>query len=145
MTVVDDAPSRSVLVDYFTNLDEADAEGAAAAFSAEAVYIRQFPGPDGELVFQALAGRGQLRSLFDSRGIQPYRHRIRRVLMHRRSEFVEGVVDPGPQGTPVVFMASAVLDEHGLIARYLALAVDISTEMLAWIVGDVGNHSDDSV
>ena len=130
--------AESTLVEYFRHLDNGDADAAVALFSEGAVYIRQFLGADGELAYGSLTGRDELRQFLEGRGRQPYRHLIRRVVTDGEAEIAEGVVSSGPDSTPVVFMASALLDDRGLIRRYLALAVNISAGILEKIESSRG-------
>ena len=115
-----------VLRSYYEALDAGDDDGAAAAFAEDAVYIRPALEPAGAApAVEVFHGRTGIRELFarrserKSRGENLHRHELHSVVVDGRDCFVEGVgvTDDGPYA---VFLAHATLDEHGLIARYVA-------------------------
>jgi ketosteroid isomerase-like protein len=124
-------PAASMIAEYFRHLDEGDAAGAAALFSADAVYIRPVlddagvPMPE----LAVVEGRGAIEQYFVDRGLRPYRHVVRATALENDREFLEGYVDATVGRT--AFLATATLDAEGRIARYFATATGVTTDNLA--------------
>ena len=117
---------------YYAALDAGDDDAAAAAFAADAVYIRPAldpaAGADGIEVFR---GRAAIRDLFERRsarkqfGENLHHHESRSVAVEGTNCFIEGVgvTDRGPFA---VFLAHATLGDAGLIARYIGVFAETS-------------------
>jgi hypothetical protein len=122
----------SPLDGYFGPLDAGELEAAAAAFSEDAVYIRpSLADASGARSLVVVRGRDAVLEWFRERGRRPYRHEIRRCAVDGRHCFVEGVVTGGE--APQVFVASATLDDDGLITRYLVSASEVGAATFAEI------------
>jgi hypothetical protein len=106
---------------YMRNLDAGDFEAAAAMFTEDAIYSRSASdakgNPSGRL--DVIVGRANILAYFQTRGVRSYRHDICYVAVHGHMEFVAGVVEGGPDSA---MLASATVDEQGLITRYVGLA-----------------------
>jgi ketosteroid isomerase-like protein len=111
---------------YYDALDAGDDDGAAAAFTEDAVYIR--PALDGHGI-EIARGRDGIRELFarraerKSRGENLHSHELRTVAVDGSDCFIEGVgiTDEGPFA---VFLAHATLGEDGLITRYIGTTAE---------------------
>ena len=101
---------------YFTALDGGDPEGAAAAFTEDALYVRPF-----ESKLEVISGREQILEFFHRRGEQDYRHEVRTCVVDGARCFVEGVAVVGDEDPTHVFLVHATVGRDGLIARYFAL------------------------
>jgi hypothetical protein len=123
-----DAPA---LRRYYADLDAGDFEGAAACFAEDAVYIRPaMPTPgSAERPLEFVRGRDSVLDFFRARGKRAHHHEIRALAVNGRECGLEGVV-LGGDGPPQVFLASATLDDDGLIARYVALAMPVTADEL---------------
>ena len=123
-------PDTSMIAEYFRHLDDGDPAGAAALFSADAVYIRPVLGDDGvpapELA--VVEGRDAIEKYFVDRGLRPYRHAVRATAREKDREFLEGYVE-GTVGR-TAFLATATLDADGKIARYFATATGVTSDNL---------------
>jgi ketosteroid isomerase-like protein len=133
----DDHCSRSLLTGaanqlqtYYLRLDAGDVDGAVALFASDAVFVPPaWPirgGGDG--VLRAVRGRDAIRERFV--GPREDRHAIRVILSDGQYVLAEGIVVPKGMGSPRPFLASAVLDRHGLIARYMVMASPAESETL---------------
>jgi ketosteroid isomerase-like protein len=107
---------------YYAALDDGDAEGAAAVFAEDTLYIRPaLPGSPNEGALEVVRGRDEVLVYFRQRGKKPFRHRLTRSVADGDTWFVEGVAGmPGEPATHV-FLVQATLAGDGLITRYLAL------------------------
>ena len=107
---------------YYHALDEGNMEAAAAQFASDAVYVRpgHEPGPGGLRPLVAVEGREAIRAWFDERGQRSTRHVLTTALRDGARVFVEGFVE-GEGGPTQLFLATAVLADGGLIARYAAV------------------------
>ena len=112
---------RSPLDRYYTALDGGDPDGAAAAFTEDAVYVRPALGGAG---LEFVRGRDGLLDFFHKRGKQPYRHEVRACAIDGERCFVEGIA--GIEGEPPthVFLVHATVEADGLISRYFALMAE---------------------
>lgn len=112
----------SPLEPYYSTLDAGDMDALPALFTEDAVYIRPDMGanPGEELgAMVAMNGREEIADFFRRRGKRNHHHRILFAATNGASCFVEG--RGGGAGTPLhAFAAHALLDEAGLIKRYIA-------------------------
>jgi hypothetical protein len=108
-------------------IEMVDDQGAAAAFTEDAVYLRPAAG-DAAAGFDILQGRHAIREAFDKRGKQPFTHEIRTFVVDGGRCLAEGLV-VGDSGTRV-FMASATVEDDGLLSRYVGVSRTISSEEL---------------
>lgn len=110
---------------YYTALDGGDAEGAAAAFAEDALYIRpSLSGDGGAPGLEVVQGRPQILEFFQRRGRKPFRHYLRTCAINGSSCFVEGVAGVDEEQPSHVFLVHATIDADGLITRYLALMAE---------------------
>ena len=106
---------------YYVALDAGDDDGAAAAFSEDAVYIRPALGGRG---IEIARGRAAIRELFARRaarkqlGENLHQHELRAVAVDGSECFIEGV-GVTHDGPFAVFLAHATVGDHGLITRYI--------------------------
>jgi ketosteroid isomerase-like protein len=110
----------SPLEEYYRALDDGDAEGAAAVFSEDTVYIRPaLPGSPNAGGVEVVRGRNAVLEYFRERGKKPFRHRITSSSAEGAEWFVEGVAGMEGEAPTHVFLVHATVDD-GLITRYLA-------------------------
>jgi ketosteroid isomerase-like protein len=115
----------SPLSTYLTALDRGDMQAAAAAFTEDAVYFRPAAADAG---FEIVHGRRAIHALFDRRGKQPFTHEIRTFVVDGARCLAEGVVVG--DSVAKVFVASATVEDDGLLSRYLGVARSVSSEEL---------------
>jgi ketosteroid isomerase-like protein len=101
---------------YFTALDGGDSDGAAAAFTADALYVRPY-----ESKLEVIAGRNRILEFFHRRGEKDYRHEVRACVVDGSRCFAEGVAVVDDEEPTHVFLVHATIEPDGLISRYLAL------------------------
>lgn len=124
---------NSALDAYIDALDDGDMEAAAAVFSEDAVYARPgFVVEDGKRVVDVLRGRAAIAGYLQKRGKRPNRHQIRIRSSDGNRCYVEGVEQGGQWGDQV-FIATATIDDDGLIKRYLGVSMSVTSEILAEI------------
>ncbi len=123
--MIDDAVT-SPLDGYYSALDGGDPDGAAMAFTKDAVYIRPVLGGSG---LEVVRGRDGLLEFFRKRGKQPYRHEVRACVVVDGRCFVEGIA--GVEGEPPthVFLVHATVGDDGLISRYFALMAETQLDL----------------
>jgi hypothetical protein len=130
--------ASSPLAAYFEALDETDFDRAICVFAEKCVYIRQLPPlPDSPALgdMEIIEGRDNVYAFFQRRGPIPHRHSLRLSAVDGRRCFVEGVVAVSdvPGVTNLLFVASAILNDEGLILRYTGVATSLSADKAARI------------
>ncbi len=110
----------SPLETYYRALDDGDAEGAAAVFSEDTLYIRPaLPGSPNAGGLEVVRGREAVLAYFRERGKKPFRHRITASVADGSEWFVEGIAGMAGEAPTHVFLVHATVVD-GLITRYLA-------------------------
>ena len=107
------------IVKYFAALDAGDFDACAACFAEDAVYMHPPFHPEKDNRIFARVGRANIRKWLDERGKMPHHHRLLFAAKNGSSYFVEG--RGGGGGIPLhPFCSHAIVDENGLIKRYVA-------------------------
>lgn len=115
MTDVNNHPLKG----YFTALDAGDFEACAACFAEDAVYLHPPSNREVDNKIFARQGRESIREWLRQRGKRPHHHRILFAAVNGSSCFVEG--RGGGGGVHLhAFASHAILDDNGLIKRYIA-------------------------
>jgi hypothetical protein len=110
---------QNILVRYFALLDARDIYGLVSMFAPSALMITT-AGTGG----RPLRGRDALRGFFVSAGPALARHRITQSAENSRVSLAEGLSLPVESGPTRFFLASALLDDSGLITRFTTLVWD---------------------
>jgi hypothetical protein len=114
---VNDGGAEGVLTRYFRLLDARDVDGVLHLWNPAGVMITR-GGTGGE----AVVGLDALRAFYRGRGPATARHTVTSTAAGDGACFAEGVVEPLTGDRPVkFFLASALLDGAGRIARYTTL------------------------
>jgi ketosteroid isomerase-like protein len=106
---------------YYRALDRGDAEAAAAYFSNDVRYAVPRRGQIETAPRRLVVGRADLVGYFDARGAAAHRHEVTFCVVAGDTCLLEGVTGPIVGGRPdSTFAATALLDETGLVRRYVA-------------------------
>ena len=117
------------LAAYYAALDDGRMADAAASFSFDACFAGPAPAVIETDPRVLSIGRDAIRARFDGRGVRTDVHDVVACVHEGRSCLLEGVSRDGVTGEArQSFVASAQLDDAGLIERYLAFA---STSLIA--------------
>ena len=115
--------SRSILERYFALLDARKSDELVEMFAESGCMITR-GGTGGEPV----RGRPALGAFYAGRGPAVSRHVITNVVQSPAICMAEGVVKPLAEGETKYFIASATVDDDGLITRYTTLVWNELTE-----------------
>jgi SnoaL-like domain len=122
----------SPLNPYLEAADRGDPLKAAAAFAENAIYVRPgaaIPGSPPLSDVEVIVGRSDILASFQRRKDVGVHHYIRSSVVEGNRCFVEGDVKfDAADRSDMIFMATATLDDEGLIAWYLAIATALSPE-----------------
>jgi ketosteroid isomerase-like protein len=106
---------------YYRALDRGDADAAAACFSNDVQYAVPWPGQIETAPRRFITGRADLAGYFDARGAVSHGHEVTSCVVTGYTCLLEGVTRPLAGGGPdSTFAARALLDETGLVHRYVA-------------------------
>jgi hypothetical protein len=117
--VVSGAGTDHTLVRYFALLDARDIDGLVAMFEPTAIMITT-----AGTVGRPLRGRDNLRSFFLRAGPAQAHHVVTEGAESSRVSLAEGLSRPLESGPTRFFLASALLDDSGLITRFTTLVWD---------------------
>jgi SnoaL-like domain len=113
-------PLPASLDDYYTDLDAGRLDEAARHFTADVLYALP---PAGEIETNPRVehhGRDELAAWFDRRGRRPFAHDVQLCVVDGAACLLEGLIRDAGGETSATFVASAQVDESGLVKRYLA-------------------------
>jgi hypothetical protein len=127
----DTATSPSIddfaLASYLACVDVGDSAGAAAHFTEHALYLR--PAHQSGIItsgFTRLEGAAAIESYLSQRGRPVRGHEFFAIQRDGATELAFGVGDNIDDGNPtVLFFSFAVLDESGLIDKYVSAGIPL--------------------
>ena len=116
-------PLPPALADYYIALDDGRMADAAGSFALDACFAGPAPAVIETDPRILTVGRDQIQARFEGRGPRPDVHDVLVCIVDGSSCLLEGVSRDGTTGDALQsFVASAQLDDDGLVARYLAFA-----------------------
>jgi limonene-1,2-epoxide hydrolase len=127
---------------YYAALDAGHMESAVEQFTEDTVFIRprSISSTDGTPGLDVICGREALLSFLRRRGKHEIRHWVRTIATVGQDVWVEGVVAGIAGDETPVFLAHAILDEHGQIKRWLAMAEGVVREDFEIIEASGASH-----